>query len=797
VEDKTIIQPQPIGSIRPGVRLNGVYEIERLIAEGGMGEVYKGFNIQTEDPVAIKVIRTDLARNPDVFALFRREASTLNNLHHDAVVRYYVFSVDPGLQRAYLAMEYVDGPSLTQRIATARLSPGELDVFRMRIGSALQAAHRLGIVHRDVSPDNFILPDGAVERAKIIDFGIARWRRPGEATIIGDGFAGKYNYVSPEQLGLYDGEVTAKSDIYSFGLVLTEACLGRRIDMEGTQIQVIEKRRRVPDLSGSPPSIRPLLQWMLQPDPADRPPDMAAVLSWRPTRPSTGPDAGGPAPAVSGGHIAAILGGLIVIASLAATGFVFRDDLKAALHSMTGPPEPTKTTSSESSSSQSLVPPPPGSVATATASSTSGQVATNTTVPTSEQLEDELPPVAPQAHVDLPSATAGSPYRAEIPAFKDPGGKGLRFAADPAPPAGLSLTAHGDGSSDISGVPAKAGSTTFEIVATNHKGRQGRMTARIVVAAAPTETSSHSVKTLRATQRSVDLGSATVGADFIADLPPFDPGEDSRGLALRAEPDPPEGLTFTDESGGLGRLSGKPTRPGAYSFEIVATDLSGRSDRMTVKMVVASAKLSPTDVSGAFLRAFDGGPCFLARANASGDGAATIEAIGDDMTVFQRFEAEYSKFVGNALTANYKAISPPQCPALEAFRATTSGDMGVPRIELAHFAVGGGTPLAGTVSGIGGRRLVLLIVGEDGTAFRLKTTPGASADIASFLENVGQVDDSSIGPLEMLIAIVSVKPLASLDVFRKGSIHDLAPKLAAEWRDAGAVARIELFQFKK
>ena len=96
-----------------GTRLNGIYEIERLIAVGGMGEVYKGRAIQTGDAVAIKTIRPDMAQNESALALFRKEAAALHNLYHEAIVRYYVFSVDPDLGAPYLAMEFVDGQPLS------------------------------------------------------------------------------------------------------------------------------------------------------------------------------------------------------------------------------------------------------------------------------------------------------------------------------------------------------------------------------------------------------------------------------------------------------------------------------------------------------------------------------------------------------------------------------------------------------------------------------------------------------------------------------------------------------------
>ena len=115
MEDRTVFQPSPFGSVRPGVRLNGIYEIVTFVTQGGMGEVYRGFNIQTGDPVAIKMIRPELTNNPDVLELFKREAKTLHQLAHEAIVRYFVFTVDPDTRRAYLAMEFVDGPECDPR----------------------------------------------------------------------------------------------------------------------------------------------------------------------------------------------------------------------------------------------------------------------------------------------------------------------------------------------------------------------------------------------------------------------------------------------------------------------------------------------------------------------------------------------------------------------------------------------------------------------------------------------------------------------------------------------------------
>ena len=267
--------------ISPGTRLNGIYEIDRQIGIGGMGEIYKGHAIQTGDPVAIKLMLPELAENEAALALFRREASALHYLQHDAIVRYYVFTVEPVLQRPYLAMEFVDGRSLSAIIQdNGPLAFEAVKALMQRVAAGLQAAHERGIIHRDVSPDNIIIPGGDVSRAKIIDFGIARSTQLAEHTIIGGGFAGKYNYVSPEQLGLFGGDVQAKSDIYSLGLVLVEALTGQPIDMGGSQAAILDKRRKVPDLGAVDLRIRPLLEKMLQPDPAARPESMAHVATW-------------------------------------------------------------------------------------------------------------------------------------------------------------------------------------------------------------------------------------------------------------------------------------------------------------------------------------------------------------------------------------------------------------------------------------------------------------------------------------------------------------------------------------
>ncbi|MGI9354670.1 MAG: serine/threonine protein kinase, partial [Rhizobiaceae bacterium] len=279
-DETTQLGTKPPTTVGPGTQLNGIYEIDELIASGGMGEVYRGHNIGNKTPVAIKIILPEFAKDETVLSLFVRESDTLNHLSHDAIVRYHLFGSDPVIERPYLSMEFVDGVALGDCVKEKPFDVNEVRRLLIRICEGLAAAHAAGVIHRDLSPDNVILPGGKVKKAKIIDFGIAKSTASGHATLLGGKFAGKYNFVSPEQLGRFDGVVTERSDIYSLGLVAVSALRGKPIDMGGSHVEVIEKRSAVPDVSDIDERIRPLLEAMLQPDPADRPESMEAIVSW-------------------------------------------------------------------------------------------------------------------------------------------------------------------------------------------------------------------------------------------------------------------------------------------------------------------------------------------------------------------------------------------------------------------------------------------------------------------------------------------------------------------------------------
>src|SRR5262249_46235997 len=150
------------------------------IGLGGMGEIYRGHVVETGDPVAIKVLLPELSENDAALTLFRKEASALHRIQNDSVVRYYVFTVEPVLRRPYLAMEFVDGRTLTDIIThDGPLTFEAVCVLLHRLASGLHCAHEHGIIHRDISPDNIIVPNNDVAQAKIIDFGIARTTQHG------------------------------------------------------------------------------------------------------------------------------------------------------------------------------------------------------------------------------------------------------------------------------------------------------------------------------------------------------------------------------------------------------------------------------------------------------------------------------------------------------------------------------------------------------------------------------------------------------------------------------------------
>lgn len=258
------------GRIKVGDVLNHMFEVRRFIARGGMGEVFEGVNINSDERVAIKVILPALAADPNVVQLFKNEAKTLMKLTHPALVKYRTIATEPQLGVLYIVTEYVESRNLEDVLPSLKPTAGQLAALLRQLAGGLAAAHAMGNIHRDISPDNVLLEDGDISRPRIIDFGIAKNLDPSAKTIVGDGFAGKLNFVAPEQLGDFDRQVGAWTDVYSLGLVVLAVAQGRPVNMGGTLVDAVDKRRHGVDLSGAPEMLRPILADMLKPNPAER-----------------------------------------------------------------------------------------------------------------------------------------------------------------------------------------------------------------------------------------------------------------------------------------------------------------------------------------------------------------------------------------------------------------------------------------------------------------------------------------------------------------------------------------------
>lgn len=283
-------RPGPVGPVlAPGTLLLHTYQVERMLACGGMGEVYLARHGELGTRHAIKVIRPQLSGTEavtDLAELFRREALALSSIRHEAVVGYEGFFRD-GHRTSYLVMEYVAGPSLAQVLRARALASDEVYRLRDRVADGLAAAHARGVIHRDLAPDNIILPGGEVDCAKVIDFGISKRADSAGTTIIGNTFAGKLRFAAPEQLGLAGGQIGPTADIYSLALVLAAAA-GTPLGMGDTLASAVQARQRVPDLTRVPAWLRPQLAAMLAPDPARRPASLSEVLRRWP-RPDAAP----------------------------------------------------------------------------------------------------------------------------------------------------------------------------------------------------------------------------------------------------------------------------------------------------------------------------------------------------------------------------------------------------------------------------------------------------------------------------------------------------------------------------
>jgi serine/threonine-protein kinase len=217
--------------VAPGTVLAGKYALEKKLGQGGMGAVWRAEHVQLRSPVAIKLIDQQIAASPDALARFMREAQSAAALRSPHVVQILDFGADRGVP--YIAMELLDGESLADRLARAgRLSPAEIAGLVTQVARALGKAHEMGIVHRDIKPDNiFVVRNDEEDVAKVLDFGIAKSSQSlgvgsGSTTRTG-AILGTPNYMSPEQA---EGtkQVDHRTDLWALGVIVFEALVGRK-----------------------------------------------------------------------------------------------------------------------------------------------------------------------------------------------------------------------------------------------------------------------------------------------------------------------------------------------------------------------------------------------------------------------------------------------------------------------------------------------------------------------------------------------------------------------------------------
>ncbi len=200
---------------------DGTYQITEKIGSGGMADVYKAWDIEKETYVAIKVLKNEYTENAEFVRRFKREATAMYNIRHKNIVRVYEMGMYEGMY--YIAMEYIEGITLKNIIKKHGALPTDVCVFvAEQICDALGYAHNMGIIHRDIKPQNIIVVDDWT--IKIVDFGIARDVSASTMTFMGPNVLGSVHYISPEQAkGEY---VDQKSDLYSLGIVLYEMLTG-------------------------------------------------------------------------------------------------------------------------------------------------------------------------------------------------------------------------------------------------------------------------------------------------------------------------------------------------------------------------------------------------------------------------------------------------------------------------------------------------------------------------------------------------------------------------------------------
>ncbi len=265
---------------RIGTLLNGRYQIESQLGEGGMAIVYRAKSALVDRPVAVKIMNAALVRDASLKERFRREAKTSGALAHPNIVEILDYGEEEGVP--YLVMELLDGSSLDKLIERHPLPVPEVAAIGAQIARGLARAHDFSVIHRDLKPENIFVarqPNGA-PLVKILDFGIARSLHDQRLTSAGQIF-GTPQYMAPERVGSIDAGPAA--DLYALGVMLFEMTAGY-LPLRGDDITaylIAHMKDEPPVLAqvmpGVPPALSDLVARLLAKKPEDRPVDAHQV----------------------------------------------------------------------------------------------------------------------------------------------------------------------------------------------------------------------------------------------------------------------------------------------------------------------------------------------------------------------------------------------------------------------------------------------------------------------------------------------------------------------------------------
>lgn len=237
--------------------------------------MWRGTDIALGRPVAVKQMRREAARDAAARARFRSEAQHVGALNHAGIARIYDYDEPASAEPPFLVMEFVDGPSLAEVVAGGPLDPARVMDIVAQVAAALQAAHQIGLVHRDIKPGNIVLGrDGLV---KLTDFGISAVTRSPPVSAAGT-LLGTPGYLAPERAS--GGSATVASDLYALGVVAHQ-CLAGRLPFDGTPEEAAQphRRRAVRPPDGTPEEAPQAHRRTMRPLPATVPAEVVALVS--------------------------------------------------------------------------------------------------------------------------------------------------------------------------------------------------------------------------------------------------------------------------------------------------------------------------------------------------------------------------------------------------------------------------------------------------------------------------------------------------------------------------------------